>query len=320
MEGMNFEEGERSDGKKERKFVLAVIFVCLALAAGVEAYILLEARGSKGYEDYTVQKEQYYVEYSDQYDYWDVLTVEYPRLEGIGGEQEKLINRRMYDTAMDRVNYWHLEPDEEVRELQEDYSVFSSDVHCDVTYHSQYLLSVEFKEMYAPVNPVYYVYYTKRGLNMDLMTGEVYELADILFINEDFAELWCRMANRKYGDELPYDEKTRGYVLSWFLGDAGGSGESYECRPFFYITQRKELAVGLAMDPKPAGLAGSAPEGNVYSVILSYVDVEPYRTESEFWDKYRESENAGRVLECLDLKENLWLGEDAGVWEYWMDR
>lgn len=237
MDHMDLGEREQSDGKKERKLVFVIIFVCIALAVGIEAYMILAMRPSKGYEDYTVQKEQYYVEYSEQYDYWDVLTVEYPRLEGIGGEQTELINRQMYDTAMDRVDYWHLKPDEEVRKLQEEYSIFSSDVRCDVTYHSQYLLSVDFKEMYAPVNPVYYAYYTERGLNIDLMTGEVYELPDILLVNEDFVDLWCREANRKYGDELPYNEEMCGYLL-----------------------------------------------------------------------------------ECLDLKDNLWLGGDAGVWEYWQYR
>ncbi len=74
------------------------------------------------------------------------------------------------------------------------------------------------------------------------------------------------------------------------------------------------------MDPKPEGITGSAPKNNVYSVILLWSDVEPYRTESEFWSKYEESETAGRVFECPDWQENLWLGEDAGVWQYWLER
>ena len=45
-------------------------------------------------------------------------------------------------------------------------------------------------------------------------------------------------------------------------------------------------------------------------------DLEPYRTESEFWDLYEKSESAGEVLECADLQENLWLGKDASVWDY----
>lgn len=313
------EEKEAARGRQKR-FGLIVFCLGAVLALAVGAYIVLTARPSRGYEDYTVQKEQYYVEYSDEYEYWDVLTVEYPVLDGIDGEQMNLLNERMYDTAMDRINYWHLEPDEEMRRFQEEYTLFCSDVKCDVTYHSQYLLSVDFKELYAPVNPVYYTYYTERALNMDLMTGEVYGLSDIFRMDEGFVDLWCKAANKEYGDSLPYKAETCEFLLRWFLGKDEELGGLYELRPFFYITQRKEFAIGIAIDPKLEGLSGSAPEGSVYKAVLTGADVEPYRTESGFWDKYVESENAGRVFECLDLKENLWLGEDAGVWEYWSDR
>lgn len=317
---MDWEERERSDGKKERKLVFLIVFACIALAIGIKAYMILAEHPWKGRSDYTVQKEQYYVEYSEEYDYWDVLTVEYPRIEGIDEETQALINRLMYDAAMDRVNYWHWEPDKEVRELQEEYTIFCSDVRCDVAYHSQYLLSVDFQELYAPISPVYYVYGTERGLNLDLMTGEVYELSDILRIDEGFIDLWLRAADKKYGEEFPYEEEMRERLLEWFAGDGGEAGEAYEFRPFFYLTSRKEFAIGLAVDPKPAGITGAAPRNNAYSVIMTGADVEPYRTESEFWKKYEESETAGRVLECMDLQENLWLGEDAGVWKYWMER
>jgi len=316
---MDWEGRERSDGRKEKKLAVAIISVCIILAIGIKVYTML-ARSSQGYGDYMVQKEQYYVEYSEQYDYWDVLTVEYPRLEGIDEETQALVNGLMYDTAMEKVDYWHLEPDGEVRELQEEYTIFCSDVRCDVPYHSQYLLSVDFKEMYAPISPVYYVYGTERGLNVDLMTGKVYELPDILRIDEDFVDLWLRAAHKKYGDEMPYEEEMREYLLEWFSGDGGEAEEYYDFRPFFYITSRKEIAVGLSVDPKPAGITGNAPRNNVYSVVLFWSDIKPYRTESEFWKKYEESETAGRVLECTDLQDNLWLGEDAGVWKYWMER
>lgn len=319
MGGEAMEEREMVKGGQKR-FLLIVFFLCAVLALIIGVYVVLTRSSSRGYEDYTVQKEQYYVEYSDEYDYWDVLTVEYPILSGIDEEQMELLNKRMYDTAMDRVNYWHLEPDEEMRQFQEEYTIFSSDVKCDVTYHSQYLLSVDFEELYAPVNPVYYVYYTERALNMDLMTGEVYELSDVLLIDEDFIDLWCKAANKEYGDNLPYEKETCEFLLRWFSGNDEDMSGYCELRPFFYITKRKEFAVGIAVEPTLAGLSGGTPKSSVYKAILTSADVEPYRTESGFWDKYMESESAGRVLECLDLKENLWLGEDAGVWEYWSDR
>lgn len=308
---------KKSGGKKA---VFIGFLICILGAAGIGAYVVFTVLPQKGYKDYTVQKEQYYVEYSEQYDYWDVLTVEYPRLEGVEEEQEEKLNRLMYDAAMNRVNYWHLEPDEDVKELQEEYSLFCSDVRCDVTYHSQYLLSVYFEELYAPISPVYYTYYTERGLNMDLMTGENYGLSDIFLINAGFIDLWCKEANREYGDSLPYTKDTCELLFQWFWEGGGELGEYYEFSPFFYITKKKEFTIGIAVNPKPAGITGGAPESTVYSAVLTAADLEPYRIESEFWDKYDKSENAGRVFECLDLQENLWLGEDASIWDYWSDR
>ena len=90
----------------------------------------------KGYEGYTVKKEQYVDEYTEQYDYWDVVTVEYPVVSGIDGEQTEIINKTLYDMAMEKVNYWHLTPNEQVEALMEEYSVYSSDVHCDVDFCS----------------------------------------------------------------------------------------------------------------------------------------------------------------------------------------
>ena len=232
MNEMDLEGKGQSEGKKEKKLVVLIFSVCIALIIGIKAYTMLAEHSPKGQGDYTVQKEQYYVQYSEQYDYLEVLTVEYPRLEGTEEETQTLINQLLYDTAMDRVNYWHFEPDEEVRKLQEEYTIFSSDVRCDVAYHSQYLLSVDFKEIYAPIDPVYYVYSAERGINLDLMTGEVYELADILRIDEDFIDLWLQAANRKYGEEMPYEEEMRRYLLEWFSGEGGEEGESYDFRPF----------------------------------------------------------------------------------------
>lgn len=92
-------------GKSRRKRVLlAVSITGTAVLAAVLCCVLFWGR-EKGYEDYTVQMKQHFVEYSDQYEYWDVLTVEYLQIEGIDEEIQEQLNTLMYDTAMDRVNY-----------------------------------------------------------------------------------------------------------------------------------------------------------------------------------------------------------------------
>lgn len=306
--------------QKKKKQIGIRIGVAAVMAAALAAGGYLTVRGSvpKGYQDYTVQKQQYYVEYSDAYDYWDVVTVEYPVLYDIEGDQTEGINELLYDTAMQKVNYWHLTPNEDVKTLQEKYQIYSSDVRCEVPYHSQYLMSVHYRETYAPISPVNYIHKTQRSANINLMTGGSYALTDILQINDDFMALWCRQVASEgtYGDLIIDDADTRDTFLSWFLDEDEEAGEYYMFTPFFYIDENKDFVIGLSYDPKPNKVIEQLPMENSFIGHFASADLEPYRTESEFWDWYERSSSAGKVMGCIDLKENLWLGKDAAVWDY----
>lgn len=271
-----------------------------------------------GYQDYKIQKGQYFVEYSEKYDYWDVLTIEYPVLQDIETEQVAAINDIFYKMAMEKVNYWHLEPDTEVKELQKEYSIFSSDVHCEVPYHSQHLVSVHFQEAYAPISPVHYIHMTERAANVDLTTGKNYTLSDILTINEDFPKLWCQQAyaSGDYGDMIQEDDDTYQTILAWFLGEDQETAENYLLTPFYYLDENKDFVIGIAYDPKANIVVNDLPMDNYIAVHIESDLLAPYQTESEFWNLYNASETAGTVLECADRKDNIWLGKEAGVWDY----
>lgn len=306
----------QGEQKTKKRIILWAAVAALALLLGISAYGLFGSQTSRGYRDYTIQKEQYYVEYSDQYDYWDVITVEYPALQGVDGEQAEAVNQIFYDTAMDKVNYWHLFPDEEVKALQEEYSLYCSDVRCDVTFHSQYLVSVAFRETYAPISPVYYVHMTQRSANVNLLTGEAYELLDILQVNDDFMELWCRKASEDYVDVIYNDEDTRETFRQWFLGEDEELKEYYMFRPFFYVMEEGDFVVGLAVDPNVKTVVHNLALDTSFGTRLTAQELAPYRTGSEFWEWYEKSQTAGEVLPCENLEENLWLGEDSSVWDY----
>lgn len=306
----------QGEQKTKKRIILWAAVAALALLLGIGAYGLFGSQTSRGYRDYTIQKEQYYVEYSDQYDYWDVITVEYPVLQGVDGEQAEAVNQIFYDTAMDKVNYWHLFPDEEVKALQEEYSLYCSDVRCDVTFHSQYLVSVAFRETYAPISPVYYVHMTQRSANVNLLTGEAYELLDILQVNDDFMELWCRKASEDYEDVIYNDEDTRETFRQWFLGEDEELKEYYMFRPFFYVMEEGDFVVGLAVDPNVKTVVHNLALDTSFGARLTAQELAPYRTESEFWEWYEKSQTTGEVLPCENLEDNLWLGEDSSVWDY----
>ncbi len=313
---------ERKSERKRRWPIVLLAVVAAAVVTGFAAAYLVSTAAPKGYHNYTVQKQQYYVEYSDQYPYWDVLTVEYPILAGAPGEeigQLEQINARLYDTAMDRVNYWHLAPNDEVKKLQEEYSIFSSDVECDVTYHSQYLMSVNYREIYAPISPVWYVYTTQRALTVDLLTGESYALKDVFRLDEDFVSLWVDKFNEKLGEEMIASEDVDIFV-DWFNGSDEELAEYYDFVPFFYVTDEGNFVVGVSLDPKVAAISGSDPSNSTFYAELTAEEAAPYRTESVFWDRYDKSESTGEVLRCKEKHDNIWLGDQASVWDYWEER
>lgn len=306
--------------KSYRKWLFLSLLLAILIAVGIVIGIALYPSFPKGYEDYTVQKEQYYVEYSEEYDYWDVLTVEYPRLEGLDEEVQTQINQLLYDTAMDRVAYWHLEPSDEVKAFQEEFfSIFASDVNCDVTYHSQYLLSADYHEYYSAGNPVWMTNGTERALTLDLLTGESYELDDILEINSDFIRLWDKSLSDELDEEYADDEDIE-LVLSWFLQSDEEVNKNFFCRSFFYLTEEKDFIIGVALDPVLDYAYTYEPIDRSFYTRLSTEELEPFKKESGFWEKYEKSEMTGEVLPCEDKKENIWLGENAGVWNYDYDR
>lgn len=304
--------------KKEQTKKPAPILPCILTTAAAALWI--SGCSPQGCRDYTVQMKQHYVEYSDKYDYWDVLTVEYPQLTDTGAEWEDAANEQLYDTAMNRVNYWHLSPNEDVLAFQkENFSIFCSDVDCSIPFHNRYLLSADYREFYSAGNPVWYTSRTERALNLDLVTGEIYELADIINIDEAFVQKWCEAARVKYGDTFEGTAEETALFLSWFLNENEQTKQLYELHNFFYPTGHGSFIIGFAYDPRPAAVNAYATgaQDNVYCVELSDDTLKPFQTDSLFWNRYNGPEDEAQIRECEDKQENLWLGKEAGVWDYW---
>lgn len=306
----------RGTGKYGKTVWILSGIVVFFLAAVGAVYALLVLKKTGGYQDYTVRMRQYVTEYSEQFAYSEVVTVEYPEIEGIDEEQREMINRMMYDTAMDRTNYWHLKPGDYVKSLQKEYSIFSSDASCEVSYHSQYLLSLIYDEIYAPVHPVYYVNRTKRGLNVDLLTGEEYALTDIIRVEDEFIDLWARKANKQYDGFFGEEKEDRELLLAWFLKEDEEWNEAYEFVPYFYVEENQDFVIGIAVDPKFVSRA-RAPKENAYEVCFAAQELEEFRTESNFWKKYDKSKSVGAIIECEDLQTNRWLDDISGAQDYW---
>ncbi len=298
--------------------LLAAILIAIVMAYRIQNAV------PEGCFDYTVQKQQYYVEYSEQYDYLDVLTIEYPVLEESEESQGQLehlqqINDAFYETAMERVNYWHLQPDDEVKRAQEAYHMFTADVQCDVPYHSQYLVSAHFWETDSPIYPVWYIFKTQRGMTADLLTGECYALADILRVDEDFIKLWIEKLNQRQGEEVIAPEDAD-IMLDWFRGSDEEIAEKYQFVPYFYLTEDGVFVIGISLDAKLKGISGYGVFDSTFYANMTAEELAPYRTEALFWERYDKAQSAGEVRECEEKQQNIWLGEEGGATKYWEDR
>lgn len=298
--------------------LLAAILIAIVMAYRIQNAV------PEGCFDYTVQKQQYYVEYSEQYDYLDVLTIEYPVLEESEETQGQLehlqqINDAFYETAMERVNYWHLQPDDEVKRAQEAYHMFTADVQCDVPYHSQYLVSAHFWETDSPIYPVWYIFKTQRGMTADLLTGECYALADILRVDEDFIKLWIEKLNQRQGEEVIAPEDAD-IMLDWFRGSDEEIAEKYTFVPYFYLTEDGVFVIGISLDAKLKGISGYGVFDSTFYANMTTEELAPYRTEALFWERYDKAQSAGEVRECEEKQQNIWLGEEGGATKYWEDR
>ena len=173
--------GEKVKGKKQKVILVGVLFLLVMIL------VYRSVNRSAGVEDYQIIHCQLYEEYTERYPYLDAITLGYVQVDGLKREIQDEINEQIYSSVFKRANYWHYQPDEEVKLLQEDYAIYSDDVNCTPEFHSQYLLSLNFTELYAPYDPVSWTKLTQWGMTFDLVTGQEYGLQDIFLFNEKFA-------------------------------------------------------------------------------------------------------------------------------------
>ena len=105
--------------------------------------------------------------------------------------------------------------------------------------------------------------------------------------------------------------------IDWFNCADKELAEFYDFVPFFYVTDEGNLVVGVSLDPKVAALSGRDPSNSTFYTELTAEETEPFRKKSVFWDRYDKSESTGEVLRCREKQDNIWLGDQASVWDYW---
>lgn len=140
--------------------------------------------------------------------------IEYPQLTGDIPNLET-INKEIRDKAMRFVDATYTEPTSDARAMLEAYSadaygssiagvpnganaILESDVDYAITYNNNDFISICFSDEYA-IGSWYGESISLRTVNINLKTGEVYEIDDVLQLNDDIAEDFIQNLS-KYDD------------------------------------------------------------------------------------------------------------------------
>ena len=208
--------------------------------------------------------------------------VQYPELKGDAGFDQKLlekINQTLKDKAMETVEEIYEHPSEEIKEtvLQADTPVLVSYVTYKVTYASDEVLSIVMEDQGYKGSEEQY-FYDFRTITVDLNTGEVYELEDIIDIDKAFVKKWIRIMRDEADDDSLLSELNTNEMMSALEGETFEGVYDVE-----YFFDEEGIEIGFSFDyededPDNSGFAWvTAP--------FSYKEIENFTTDSPIWDE-----------------------------------
>ena len=139
---------------------------------------------------YSIDEKEYYkVESSDKTNVH--MDIQYPQITGLEGDKAEEINKLLEDCAMDIADQLYLNPNEKVKEIIQDldYPHLESKVRYKITYMSEDIISVVFEDEYF-FGSIYAEFCDLRTRTINLKSGTVYEIKDIVNLDDDFMNAW----------------------------------------------------------------------------------------------------------------------------------
>lgn len=247
-----------------------------------------ELTGLEAIEEYRSQNAEYEIK-EETYTYTDGETknttiqfeVTYPQIDGIEKEVQDKVNASLEQCAMETVDKIYLNPSQEMKEkvLGEENPVLASFVRYKVTYIGETCISVVFEDYsYEGSSEDYKL--SLRTRNISLENGKVFEVKDIVDLDEEFLEKWIQVMREEAGDETLLSElstKEMKEVLS------GEEKEGVYQDNFFLDADGIEIGLGLNY---PQGTDSRIGNGWV-TAPFDMEEIALYKTDSDFW-KYIE--------------------------------
>ena len=185
---------------------------------------------------YKVKNETYSFRDSEKTSTIIDFNVAYPQISGLKGKNADKINKTIKNCAMSTVDEIYTHPDEKIKQkvIEANTPALISYVKCKVTYATNEFISVVFEDTSA--RGEYSEYQTDlRTVNICLRDGKIYEVRDIVKLDDTFVENWAKIMQKETGDSsfltdlttaemkkaLEGNDKTGAYVPNFFVSKDG---------------------------------------------------------------------------------------------------
>ncbi len=203
--------------------------------------------------------------------------ISYPTVTGLGDELDEKINQLLYDCATKTMDEIYTNPSDEIKErvLEASYPILSSEVSYKICYANENFLSVAFNDYSYEGNSDEFAV-KLRCLNINLKDGSVYELSDLVNLDESFEQAWLSVMRSEADSDTFLSELSDEQLLEALKGDSMDG--VYEVT-FFVDADGIEVGFSLRY---PADDENDLGYGWV-TAPFSFSELEPYETDNAFW-------------------------------------
>lgn len=227
--------------------------------------------------DYKISEDSYSFTDEEKKSTLIAFDVKYPKLEGLDKKVQKKVNREIKNCAMKTVDEIYTNPSEAFKEkiLGTQTPMLVSQVTYKVCYADNNFISIVFEDG-GLAGSQEDTYQHLRTLNIGLSDGKVYEVRDIVELNDEFIDEWLLVMREEAGDDKFLSELDKQKIKKTLSGeDIDGN---YVVN-FFFDQDGIEIGYDLNYAPDDAN-----DQGYVWvTAPFTYKEIGEYAKNEDFW-------------------------------------
>lgn len=226
---------------------------------------------------YEIKDDEYAYADSDKKNTVIEFNVKYPRIEGLEGKNTEQINAVIKNCAMQTVDKIYENPTDEVKEkvLAESSPILVSYVTYKVCYANADFISIAFEDVSYQGSYVDY-HVNLRTLNINLKDGIVYNVRDIVKLNDEFLDEWLDEMQEEAENDMFLSELTKEEMKKALEGE---SSDGVYVANFFVDRDGIEIGYDLNYTQDDSHDLGYA----WVTAPFDFDEIKDYRTDSAFW-------------------------------------